>query len=154
MRRLLNLYPPYLLQRIVVVDVAEDFRRARVRLKRSLLTRNLNGTAFGGSIYAAADPVYALMYWQALAQRGMALQTWLMAARAQYRKPAASSLTFDFALTAADLDGAQAELQARGKAVRTHRVEARDPHGAVCAELELVNYLRLLRAGDREISGF
>lgn len=154
MRRLLNLYPPYFLQRIVVVDVAEDFCRVRVRLQRSLLTRNLNGTAFGGSIYAAADPIYALMYWQALARRGLALQTWLMASRVQYRKPAAAALTFDFELTASDLDAAQAELQQRGKSVRTHRVEARDPHGQVCAELELVNYLRLLRAGDREISGF
>lgn len=148
MRWVLRLFPPILFQRIVPVWFAEDFRAARVRVKRSLLTRNLNGTTFGGTIYAAADPVFALMYWQALARRGVATRSWLMAARAQYRKPAATGLVIDFTLSGADLDAAEEQLRRRGKAVCIHQVEARDEHGAVCAELELVTYLRLLGAQE------
>ncbi len=149
MRWVLRAYPPLFFQRITPVFFAEDFRAARVRVRRSLWTRNLNGTTFGGTIYAAADPVFALMYWQALARRGVATRSWLMAARAQYRRPATSSLALDFALSAADLDAAEAELRRRGKAVRIHQVEARDERGAVCAELELVTFLRLLGAAER-----
>ena len=148
MRWVLRYYPPLFFQRIVLVHVAEDFRTARVRVKRSLLTRNLNGTTFGGTIYAAADPIFALMYWQALARRGVATQSWLMASRVQYRKPVTTSLALDFSLSAADLDAAEAELRRRGKAVRVHPVEARNEQGAVCAELELVTFLRLLGTPD------
>lgn len=148
MRWVLRLFPPLLFQRIVPVWFAEDFRAARVRVRRSLLTRNLNGTTFGGTIYAAADPVFALLYWQALARRGVATRTWLMASRVQYRRPAEHELVLDFALTEADLAAAEEELRRRGKAVRIHRVEARDPHGLVCAELELVTFLRLLHAQE------
>lgn len=149
MRWVLRLFPPILFQRIVPVWFAEDFRAARVRVKRSIFTRNLNGTTFGGTIYSAADPVFALMYWQALARRGVATRSWLMAARAQYRRPATTSLAIDFELREADLDAAEEELRRRGKAVRIHLVEARDEHGAVCAELELVTFLRLLGAAER-----
>ena len=148
MRRLLRFYPPLFFQRIVPVHVADDFRSARMRVRRSLWTRNLNGTTFGGALYAAADPVFALLYWQALARRGVAVRTWLLAARAQYRRPARSSVALDFELLPRDLDAAEEELRRRGKAVRVHAVEARDERGEVCAELELVTFLRLL--GDRD----
>lgn len=155
MRWLLRFYPPLCFQRVVPVWIADDFRAARMRVRRSLLTRNLNGTTFGGTIYAAADPLFALLYWQALARRGVATRSWLMAARAQYRQPAATGLALDFALSAADLDAAEAELRRRGKAVRIHRVEARDERGMVCAELELVTFLRLLGAQEPpEVSAF
>ncbi len=148
MRWILKFFPPILFQRIVPTHISEDFLSARVRVKRSIWTRNLNGTTFGGTIYAAADPVFALMYWQALARRGVATRSWLMAARAQYRKPATTSLAIDFVLTEADLDAAEEDLRRRGKSVRIHSVEARDEHGVVCAELELVTFLRLLGAQD------
>lgn len=148
MRWILTLFPAMLFQRIVPVYFSDDFRSARVRVKRSILTRNLNGTTFGGTIYSAGDPVFALMYWQALARRGVATRSWLMAARAQYRKPATTSLAIDFELSSADLDAAEEELRRRGKSVRIHLVEVRDEHGVVCAELELVTFLRLLGAQE------
>ena len=151
---MLKWYPPLLLQRIKAEVIAEDFLHVRMRAKRSLLNRNLNGTMFGGSIYAAADPIFPLMYWQALARRGLDLQTWLMASKVQYRKPVASSLWFDFRLREEDLAEATAALAERGKAVRTHMVQAVDAEGEVCAELELVSYLRLLRQGEQEVAGF
>jgi hypothetical protein len=77
-----------------------------------------------------------------------------MATQARFVKPGATHLDFDFQLTSADIDSAEEELKRRGKAVRTHAVQARDLHGQVCAEFELVSYLRLLRAGDKELSGF
>jgi len=151
---MLNWYPPLMLQRIRVDHVADDFCNIRMRAKRSLLNRNLNGTMFGGTIYAAADPIFPLMYWQALARRGLDLQTWLMATDTRFKHPAASDLLFDFKITEVDLQEAETQLRQRGKSVRTHQVLAIDVKGQVCAELELVSYLRLLRKGDQEVAGF
>src|SRR6185312_9300608 len=44
-----------------VVSISDDFRRLRVRLKLNWRTRNLVGTIYGGSMYAATDPFYMLM---------------------------------------------------------------------------------------------
>ena len=44
-----------------ITYVASDFREVRVRLPLSWQTRNYVGTIFGGSMYAAVDPVYMLM---------------------------------------------------------------------------------------------
>ena len=36
-------------------------REVRLRLPLNWRTRNLNGTIYGGSIYAAVDPIHAVM---------------------------------------------------------------------------------------------
>lgn len=154
LRWMLNWYPPLMFQRVKTDYIADDFCEIKVRLKRSIWNKNLNGTSFGGSIYAAADPIFPLMYWQALAREGYDLQTWLMATNTRFTKPGSTDLLFDFRIDATDLLEAKSELDARGKSVRTHQVQAIDRHGDVCAELELVSYLRLLRTGDQEVAGF
>ena len=70
---LLNLFPAFLLGGAWVSRVARDCSACRLSVRRSLLTRNLNGTIFGGSLYSACDPIYALLYWQSLARRGVGL---------------------------------------------------------------------------------
>ena len=154
LRLMLNGFAPLFFQRVRVREIRADFLHVRVRAKKSIWNRNLNGTIFGGTIYTAADPIFPVMYWQALEHRGHALQTWLMATKAQFIKPGATHLDFDFRLSVADIDSAEEELLRRGKAVRTHSVQAKDLHGHVCAEFELVSYLRLLRSGDKAMSAF
>jgi acyl-coenzyme A thioesterase PaaI-like protein len=154
MRLMLNWFPPLLFQRIKVMSISDDFLNVHMRARKSIWNRNLNGTIFGGTISSAADPTFPVMYWQALEHRGMALQSWLMAANARFLKPGAAHLDFHFRLSSDDIDSAQTELQERGKAVRTHEVQALDRDGQVCAEFELVTYLRLVRAGDKGLSGF
>jgi acyl-coenzyme A thioesterase PaaI-like protein len=154
LRRMLNFYPPLFFQRIKVLTVDDDFRRARVRLKRSLLTRNLNGSAFGGSIYTAADPWFPLLYWQALARQGYAVQGWLKAGSADYKKPARSDLHFEFRLQEEHLVQAKADFAAKGKSVLVDQVDAMDQGGDVCATIECVSYLRLLSPPESTAPAF
>lgn len=143
-RRLLNLYPPLFFQRVQLRAFADDGRSCTVRLKRSLWNRNLNGSAFGGSIYAAADPFYPILYWQALAREGIAVQAWLRAAEADFRRPARSHLRLDFAIGEEQLAAARDRLQRDGYSVHTDEVSAVDEEGALCARVSCVSYLRLL----------
>ena len=139
---MLNLYPPLLAQRIRVVDIAPGFRSCRVRVAKSVLTRNLFGTTFGGTIFAAADPIHAILYWQVFARRGLAIQAWLKSARIEYRKPAASALTLAFVLSDADVVDAEEALEREGRFARTFRVEAIDREGQICAVVECEVVLR------------
>lgn len=151
---LLNLFPPFLFGRIRVLEIGAGFRSCRVRVKPSLLTRNLQGTMFGGTIFSAADPFHALLYWQVFAHRGLRVQAWLKSARIDYRRPAATALTFDFALSEADIREAQERLEADGRCSKMHRTEALDEEGRVCAVVDTEVYLRLPGAAQSGVSAF
>ncbi len=151
---MLSLYPPLFFQRVRCASIGPGFRSCRMVVPKSLLTRNLNGTTFGGTIFSAADPVYALLYWQIFAREGLAVQVWLKSARAEYLKPAASRLALDFTLGDAEVDEARAALFRDGRFVRTYRTEARSGSGEVCALLDTEVYIRLPRGAQRGVSGF
>jgi acyl-coenzyme A thioesterase PaaI-like protein len=153
-RWLLNLYPPFLVQGIRVARLSTDFRRATIRVRRGLLTRNLNGSVFGGTIYAAADPIYAVMYWQVMAHRGIRAQAWLKSATVRYLRPATTSLTYAFELQDEDVEQAVEALAREGRFARSHRVEAVDRQGQVCAVLDTEVVLRRPREDQRGTSAF
>jgi acyl-coenzyme A thioesterase PaaI-like protein len=142
---LLRLYPPLLFAGVTAWELSSDFRRCTVRVRRSLLNRNLNGTIFGGAIAAAADPIHSILYWQALALEGRAVEAWLASVQIDYRKPGRSALELEFVLEEADLDAARRALDAEGRFRGRHRVEAIDRTGEVCAVIESGIYLRRRR---------
>ena len=130
-----------------MLELQPDFQLARVQVRRSLLTRNLNGTTFGGSLFSAADPIHGVLYWQLLARRGLAVQTWLKGARIEYLRPAHTSVELEARITNEELEAAVEALEQRGKFVHTHTLEAHDRGGTLCARFQVEVYGRLL---DRE----
>lgn len=151
---LLNLFPPWLVQGIRFVELSPDFHHAIVRVRRGVLTGNLNGSTFGGTIFAALDPVCAILYWQLLAHRGVRVQAWLRGASIRYTNPATTALTLRFEISPSDLGDAVAALEREGRFARIHHVVARDAAGNVCAEADTEVYLRLPREGQKEVSAF
>lgn len=154
LRWIVNLYPPLLFHRVRVVEVGEGCRTCRVEVRRSRLTRNLNGTTFGGAIFSGADPIYALLYWQSLARTGNRVRTWLRSATIRYLKPSRTTLTLEFALSDEDVEQAIAALAREGRYARTHTTRAVDALGTVCAEIETEVYLRIPREDQKETSAF
>ncbi len=154
LRWILNLYPPLLFQRVRVTEVGRGCRSCRVEVRRSLLTRNLNGTTFGGAIFSAADPFYALLYWQAFARMGHRVRTWLKSGRIRYLQPARTRLTLEFELTDEHVERALRTLEHEGRYECWHTTRAVDTRGVICAEIDTEVYLRLPRADQRETSAF
>jgi len=107
----------------------------------------MHGTTFGGTIFSAADPFYAVMYWQAMARRGLRVQSWLKSARIEYLKPAAGHLALRFVLDEDELEQAESALRERGRFSRLHRVVANDDQGLCCARIETEVFLRAAGAG-------
>ena len=151
---MLNLFPPLLFNRIHIRRIEAGYLGCQLRINRSILTRNLNGTTFGGTIFSAADPIYAVLYWQIFARRSESLQVWLKTANIRYRRPAHGTLTMSFQVAEEDVAEAQASLDGLGTALRMHTTEAVDPEGRVCAVVETEVYMRRLGPGQSEVSGF
>jgi acyl-coenzyme A thioesterase PaaI-like protein len=152
---LLNIYPPLFFQRISLKKLSKDFKYAEVRVHKSLLNRNMNGTIFGGTIFSAADPFYSLMLWQIFHMKGYSVQTWLKSAEIHYKKPAATSLTLKFVIKDEEIDLFEREMNANGKFSHPFTVEMIDKQGEVCAIAHTEAYIRKISTkAQKELSGF
>ncbi len=153
-RWMMNLYPPLLVNRIYVRSISDDFKTVRVRITRSWLNRNLQGTIFGGTIFSAADPFYALMYWQVFKQKGFRCEAWLKSAEIEYLKPGNTDLDICFSLTDIDIEDAIAELEKNGRFQKSHALDITSKSGEICAKVTTRVYLRIPRidqGGDKSV---
>jgi acyl-coenzyme A thioesterase PaaI-like protein len=134
-----NVFPAYWSTGARVTYIADDHREIRIRLPLTWRTRNYVGTIFGGSIYAAIDPVYMIMLMKNL---GRDYTVWDKAASVRFRKPGRSTLYARFALTAEELDAIRREVASSGRVDRVYRVEVTDKAGVVHAEVEKTIHIR------------
>lgn len=153
-RWLLNGYPPFLFNAVHIVNIGKGFRSCRVRIRRSILNRNMNGTIFGGSLFSAADPFYAIMYWQIFERKGMKVLTWLKTAQIQYLRPANEKLYIDFKLTDEDIEEAITALMEHGRYKKTHDIQFVNSKGEVFVKAQNEVYLRLTHNKQSTSTGF
>ncbi len=137
-------YPPLLFQRIWVRKFHSGFRGVDVKIAKSLLNRNYNGSIFGGTIYAATDPFYALLFDQLLQRLGFKVRVWLKSASIQYLKPGRGHLYFTIVVTDDMLNEAIEALNNSGKFVKAYPMEITNADGQVCATVMNEVYLRNL----------
>jgi hypothetical protein len=134
-----NLFPAYRGTGGRVTYIASDFREVRVKLPLSFRTRNYVGTIYGGSMYAAVDPMYMIMLIHLL---GRGYVVWDKAASIRFRKPGKTTLYATFRLDDAELEKIR-ELTAGGDPVdRTYNVDLVDAEGVVHASVEKLIYVR------------
>jgi acyl-coenzyme A thioesterase PaaI-like protein len=153
-RIFLNWYPPFILNRIKIVSIKEGFKGCRVKIKKSFLNRNMNGTIFGGALFSASDPFYAILYWQIFERKGYKIQTWLKSAEIHYLRPANQSLYLDFEVTNEQILEAEESLNSIGKYKHTHEVRYKSKDGDIYVIAKTEVYLRLTRASQKPLSGF
>ena len=138
----MRFYPPLLFQRIWVKYFDKDFGGVHVKISKSILNINYNRSIFGGTIYAAADPFYAVLFHQALARRGYEVIVWQKAAEIDYVKPGLSDLYFSIRLTESDLQEACRVLDAGEKFIKSYPIEITNSEGELCALVTSVVYVR------------
>ena len=148
MRFLLNLYPPFLFQGVRVLTISDDFRAARVRVSKTLLTRNVMGTTFGGALMSAADPFFPLLYWRSLVKKGEHLSVWLKSLDSTFLVPATEAVYLDYQLDPAKLEQARRDLDQTGRADLTDEICACFDDGQKVARFQMVSALRLLEQGS------
>ncbi|RZM06102.1 MAG: DUF4442 domain-containing protein [Pedobacter sp.] len=142
-------YPPLLFQRIWVKKFHPGFRGVDVKIAKSLFNTNYNGSIFGGTIYAATDPFYALLFDQILQRKGFKVRVWLKSASIQYLKPGRGHLYFTIIVTDEMIADAVQVLNTSGKFIRAYPMEIRNKEGELCATVMNEVYVRNLFDGEK-----
>ena len=134
-----NLFPAYCATGARIIYVASDFREVRIRLPLSWQTRNYVGTIFGGSMYAAVDPVYMLML---IMNLGREYVVWDKSACITFKKPGRTALFARFLIDENELAAIRSELEHARHVDRAYHVDLTDQQGTVHASIEKVIYIR------------
>jgi len=147
-------YPPLLFQRIWIKKFHKDFRGVDVKINKSLFNKNYNGSIFGGTIYSATDPFYALLFDQLLQRKGFKVRVWLKSASIEYLKPGRADLFFTVIITDEMLSEAVLALQTVGKFVKAYPMEIKNAEGELCATVMNEVYVRNLHTGEQPIVAY
>nr|WP_283254654.1 DUF4442 domain-containing protein [Luteimonas galliterrae] len=142
MRRILNLWPPFIASGIRVVEFSDDFRHARVELRMRLWNRNYVGTHFGGSLFAMTDPFWMIMVKERI---GRGYMVWDKAAEIEFVKPGRGTVHAEFDLDESVLDELRTAAANGDKALRWFDADVIDTQGDVVARVRKQIYVRRKR---------
>lgn len=142
MRWKFNIFPAYRGTGGRVTYIADDFREVRIQLRLSFRTRNVVGTIFGGSMYAAVDPIFMIMLMKNL---GRDYVVWDKAATIRFRRPGRTTLFATFRIDEAELDAVRAAAASGEPIDRLYHVDLVDADGTRHASVEKVIYIRRAR---------
>ena len=120
---IMRLYPPFLLQRIWVQKIYKGFRGADIKINHSLLTLNFGKAVFGGTIYAAIDPFYALLFGQLLRNKNYNITVWLKSASIKFLKPGRCDLYYSIRITEEMIHEVEMAINATGVFVKSYAIE-------------------------------
>ena len=139
LRRIMNLWPPFLFSGIRVLAMSDDFRHARVRLRRHWYNRNFVGTHFGGSLFAMTDPFWMVMTLQAL---GRDYIVWDKAAEIEFVEATREDVYAEFRLDDAMLDEMRDATASGEKYLGWRDTEIRTASGTLVARVRKQLYVR------------
>ena len=134
-----NFFPVYRRTGARITYISGDWREVHIKLPLNWKTRNYVGTIFGGSMYAAVDPLYMVMFIKLL---GPEYIVWDKAASIKFKQPGRSTLHAKFKIEKAELNCIRKTLKAQSKLDRTYQIELIDKDSAVCAVVEKIIHFK------------
>lgn len=147
LKRLLNLYPPYLGAGVRIHHVDPNWLELRVSMRLRWYNKNALGTHFGGSLYAMVDPHLVLLLLGAL---GRDYVVWDQSAHIDFRKPGRGRVHATIRLTPEDLTTIHVET-AEGTPYRpTFVIDILDERDDLIARVTKVLYIRRKNAASSD----
>lgn len=139
MRRLrFNFFPAFRATGARVTWIADDLRAVRIKLPLNYQTKNIYGTLFGGSMYAATDPLYAILIKVGL---GPGYIIWDKVGAIRYKKPGRSTLYAECRVTDQELAALKAQLETQPSVDVEREIELVDEAGVVHAVVRKTIYV-------------
>ncbi len=139
LRRIMNLWPPYLFSGVRVRTIADDWRHAEIELRSHWWNRNYVGVHFGGNLFSMTDPFWMLLTLNAL---GKDYIVWDKAGAIDFRKPGRGTVRAHFRLDDALLEEIRAATADGEKYLRWCETEIVDADGEVVARVRKQLYIR------------
>jgi len=134
-----NLFPCYRATGARCTYISPALQEVHITLPLKRRTRGYFSTMFGGSMYAAIDPVYMVMLNILL---GANYIVWDKAATIRFLKPGKTTLYAVFNVRDEELKEIRSILSSQEKIDRHYHVELRGDDGIVYAECEKVVHIR------------
>jgi acyl-coenzyme A thioesterase PaaI-like protein len=144
-RRMVALWLPFLGAGIRVLEVSDDWRRVRVRLRRHWYNANYVGTHFGGSLFAMTDPFWMIMVMENL---GRDYTVWDKAAEIEFIAATREDVFAEFVLDPVVVDRLREAAASGDKVLHWFEVEVRTAAGQVVARVRKQVYVRRKRRDD------
>lgn len=139
LQRFMRFWPPYLGAGIKPVYIAPDASRSVVTHKPNLFTRNLVGTAFGGTMLAMTDPFFMFAGVYGL---GKEYLVWDAGAEAKFLKPGRGKLTADMQVSDETWELIRARTSKGEKYLHWFDVDITDEQDEVVAKIRRQVYFR------------
>jgi len=139
---MLNLWFPFIVNRIKIISIADDFYKMKVQLKHSFWNRNPNKSVWGGSITSVLDPFFPIMMKQIILKRGLRTDFFSKAVNVEFIKQVETHIFFQFKITESEVIEAEKILQNDGSYNNWHSVNGIDINGNICVKGKIQIYLR------------
>lgn len=133
-----NLSPMYKRSTGKIVSVSKDLHQVHVVIPLSYKNKNYVGSIFGGSLFAATDPIYMIQLMQIL---GKNYVVWDKAAHIQFIKPARENAFAYFDFSPAEIQDIKMEVAQNGFVNYEKQLNITNTTGTVFAKLSKTIYI-------------
>ena len=146
LKRLINVYPPYLGAGVKVTYIREDWKELHVTMALRWFNRNFVGTHFGGSLYAMVDPHLMLLLIHLL---GRDYIVWDKAAAIEFVKASRRKVRAVIKVTDEDLAAIKRQTAGGEKHLADFDVDIVDADQDLVARVKKTIYVRRKPPGAR-----
>jgi acyl-coenzyme A thioesterase PaaI-like protein len=121
-----NLFPAYRGSGGRIAYISDDYHEIHVKLPLNWRTKNYVGTIFGGSMFAATDPIYMVMLIKIL---GGEYLVWDKSANIRFKRPGKETLFANFLMTPEEISEIKTQLETTKSIVRRFLVIVEKANG-------------------------
>lgn len=143
----MNLWPPFLFAGIRVVELSDDYRHVKVRMRQHWWNRNYVGTHFGGSLFAMTDPFWVLLLFNQLKGEHV---VWDQAGEIEFVAPGRGTVFAEFRLTDEHVREVLEQTGSGEKALIWFETDVVGQDGTVIAKVRKQVYAR--RKRDKQLA--
>ncbi|MEK7724754.1 MAG: DUF4442 domain-containing protein [Acidobacteriota bacterium] len=134
-----NLFPAYRGSGGRIAYISEDYHEIHVKLPLNWRTKNYVGTIFGGSMFAATDPIFMVMLIKIL---GKDYLVWDKSTNIRFKRPGKETLFAKFLITPEEISEIKAQLETSKSLDKIYKVELKDKNGKVHCIIEKTIYIK------------
>jgi hypothetical protein len=137
-RILFNMSPMYKRSCGKIIFTSEDLHVVKIKIPLSYKNRNYVGSIFGGSLFAATDPIYMIQLMQIL---GKDFVVWDKKTNIKFKRPAYENAFATFEFSKLEIEEIVQKVKTQNEIDYTKILHITDKNGTIFAELDKTLYI-------------
>lgn len=133
-----NLSPMYRRTTARVIEISDDLKDVKIKVPLSYKNKNYVGAIFGGSMFAATDPIYMIQLMQILGEEYV---VWDKSATINYKRPAKEHIFCDFKFTDEEIEAIKKRVQTEHEITIEKTTYLKNSENTVFAEVIKILYI-------------